>query len=235
MRLIANSLVTTSLVVLAGLAAAQAQAADLDASSAVDAVTVYPDGASVTRVITLDLPAGDNSAVLKDFPLALDPSSLRVEGEAGAKLTIGAIDARPPRAAPPVHLPELDKRIEALKDEHANLQGAIDAAMARRKFAERFAESSPAGIGDKGEARPIAEWRAAFAAVAEEVASADTTIRDAERKQRELDRQIAQAEQDRAQKPPSKLEVRIDLAAAAAKGDAAGDLCRQERPLDAAL
>lgn len=216
MRSIANSLVTTSLVVLAGLAAARAQAADFDASSAVDAVTVYPDGASVTRVITLDLPAGDHSAVLKDFPLALDPSSLRVEGEAGTKLTIGAIDARPPRAAPPVNLPELDKRIEALKDERANLQGTVDAATARRKFAERFAESSPAGIGDKGEARPISEWRAAFAAVGEEVASADTAIRDAERKQRELDREIAQLEQDRAQKPPSKLEVRIDLAAAAA-------------------
>jgi uncharacterized protein (TIGR02231 family) len=216
MRSIANSLVTTSLVVLAGLAAARAQAADLDASSAVDAVTVYPDGASVTRVITLDLPAGDHSAVLKDFPLALDPSSLRVEGEAGTKLTIGAIDARPPRAAPPVNLPELDKRIEALKDERANLQGTIDAATARRKFAERFAESSPAGIGDKGEARPISEWRAAFAAVAEEVASADTAIRDAERKQREFDREIARREQDRAQKPPNKLEVRIDLAASAA-------------------
>ena len=142
-----------------------AQAADLDATSAVDAVTVYPDGASVTRVITLDLPAGDNTLVVKDFPLTLDPSSLRVEGEAGAKLTIGAIDTRPPRAAPPVNLPELDKRIEALKDERANLQGAIAAATARRKFAERFAEASPAGIGDKGEARPIAEWRAAFAAV----------------------------------------------------------------------
>jgi uncharacterized protein (TIGR02231 family) len=216
MRLLANSLVTTSLVVLTALAAAPARAADLDASSAVDAVTVYPDGASVTRVITLDLPAGDNSAVLKDFPLALDPSSLRVEGEASTKLTIGAIDVRPPRAAPPVNLPELDKRIEALKDERANLQGAVDAATARRKFAERFAEASPAGIGDKGEARPIAEWRAAFAAVAEEVASADTAIRDAERKQRELDRQIARLEQDRAQKPPNKLEVRIDLAAAAA-------------------
>ena len=216
MRSIANSLVTTSLVVIAGFAAARAQAADLDASSAVDAVTVYPDGASVTRVITLDVPAGENSAVLKDFPLALDPSSLRVEGEAGAKLTIGAIDTRPPRAAPPVNLPELDRRIEALKDERANLQGAIDAAAARRKFAERFAEASPAGIGDKGEARPIAEWRAAFAAVAEEVASADTAIRDAERKQRELDRQIVQLEQDRAQKPPNKLEVRIDLAAPAA-------------------
>jgi uncharacterized protein (TIGR02231 family) len=129
---------------------------------------------------------------------------------------MGAIDANPPRAAPPVNLPELDKRIEALKDERANLQGAIDAATARRKFAERFADASPAGIGDKGEARPIAEWRAAFAAVAEEVASADTAIRDAERKQRELDREIARLEQDRAQKPPKKLEVRIDLAAATA-------------------
>ena len=216
MRTIANSLVTTSLVVIAALAAAPAWAADLDATSAVDAVTVYPDGASVTRLITLDLPSGDNTLVAKDFPLTLDPSSLRVEGEAGAKLTIGAIDTRPPRAAPPVNLPELDKRIEALKDERANLDGAINAAAARRKFAERFAEASPAGLGEKGEARPIAEWRTAFAAVADEVASADTAIRDAERKQRDIDRDIARLEQDRAQKPPSKLEVRIDLASAAA-------------------
>ena len=136
------------------------------------------------------------------------PSSLRVEGEAGAKLTIGAIDAKPPRAATPVDLPEIDKRIETLKDERANLQGAIDAATARRKFAEHFAEVSPAGIGDKGEARPISEWRAAFAAVSEEVAAADTAIRDAKRKQRELDREIARLQPDRATKPPSKLEVR---------------------------
>jgi len=216
MQLITKYLLTTSLGVVAALAVAPARAADVPASSTVDAVTVYPDGASVTRVITLDVPAGDHSAVLKDFPLLLDPSSLRVEGEAGVKLTIGAIDAKPPRAAPPVNLPELDKRIEALKDQRADLQGAINSAVARRKFAERFAEASPAGIGDKGEARPIAEWRAAFAAVAEEVATADSAIRDAERKQRELDREIARLASDRTLKPPSKLEVRIELAAAAA-------------------
>jgi uncharacterized protein (TIGR02231 family) len=216
MRTIANILVTNSLVALAAFAAMPAQAGELAATSAVDAVTVYPDGASVTRVITLDLPSGDSTLVAKDFPLTLDPSSLRVEGEAGAKFTIGAIDTRPPRAAPPVNLPELDRRIEALKDERANLAGAINAAAARRKFAERFAEASPAGLGEKGEARPLAEWRAAFAAVAEEVASADAAIRDAERKQRDLDREIARLESDRAIKPPSKLEVRIDLASNAA-------------------
>ena len=216
MRLIANSLVTTSLVVVAALAAVPARAADVDASSVVDAVTVYPDGASVTRAIAADIAAGDNTLVLKDFPLTLDPSSLRVEGEADAKLTIGAIDTRPPRAAPPVNLPELDKKIEALKDERANLQGAIAAATARRKFAERFAEASPAGIGEKGEARPLADWRAAFAAVADEVATADAAIRDAERKQRDIDREVSRLEQDRATKPPRRLEVRIDLAVAAA-------------------
>ena len=215
MREIANSLVTASVVVVAAFAAMPAQAADVDAASTVDAVTVYPDGASVTRLVTADLAPGDSTLVVRDFPVTLDPSSLRVEGEAGAGLTIGAIDTRPPRAAPPVDLPELDKRIEALKDERGNLAGAIDAATARRKFAERFAESSPAGLGEKGEARPIDEWRAAFAAVSEEVASADAAIRDAERKQRDIDREIARLEADRAIKPPSKLEVWIDLAAAA--------------------
>jgi uncharacterized protein (TIGR02231 family) len=216
MRIDSNLLLTTGLVVLASLAAMPVNAANVEATSVVEAVTVYPDGASVTRAVTVELPGGDNTVVLKDFPLTLDPSSLRVEGEADTTLTIGAVDTRPPRAAPPVNLPELDKRIEALKDERANLQGAIAAATARRKFAERFAEASPAGIGEKGEARPIADWRAAFAAVAEEVATADAAIRDAERKQRDIDREIARLESERASKPPSKLEVKIDLASAAA-------------------
>jgi uncharacterized protein (TIGR02231 family) len=210
--MVAGYLVTTALVFVAASSVMPARAADLNAASAIDAVTVFPDGASVTRVITLDLPAGDSTVVAKDLPLALDKSSLRVEGEAGTRLTIGAIDARPPRPAPPVDLPELDKKIEALKDARADLDGAVASAAARRKFAERFAEASPAGLGEKGEARPLTEWRAAFSAVAEEVAAADIAIRDAERKQRDIDREIARLQHDRAAKPPSKLEVRIELA-----------------------
>ena len=215
MRITAKCLATTSLVLVTTAFALPSWAADVDTTSAIDTVTVYPDGATVTRVITVDLPSGDSTLVAKDFPLGLDTSSIRVEGEGGAKLTIGTIDARTPRAAP-VNLPELDKRIEALNDQRADLQGAIDSANARRKFAEHFAEASPAGIGDKGEARPIAEWRTAFAAVGEEIASADTAVREATRKMREIDRQVAQLEVERKAKPPSKLEVRMDIAAPAA-------------------
>jgi uncharacterized protein (TIGR02231 family) len=216
MGFIASCLATTSLVLATALIGARAEAADIDAKSAIDAVTVYPDGASVTRVITVDLASGDNTLVSKDFPLTLDPSSLRVEGEAPAKLTIGSVDARQPKPVTPADLSEIDRKIEALKDQRTDLDGAIASAEARRKFAERFAEASPAGIGEKGEARPLADWRAAFAAVAEEVANADTAIREAKRKQRDLDREISRLQADRTSKPPSKLEVRIDLATEAA-------------------
>ena len=215
MRITARYLATTSLVLVTMAMASPSWAADLDANSAIDTVTVYPDGATVTRIITIDLPSGDSTLVAKDFPLGLDSSSIRVEGEGGAKLTIGTIDARPPRAAP-VNLPELDKRIEALNDQRADLQGTIDSANARRKFAEHFAEAAPVGIGEKGEARPIAEWRTAFTAVGDEIASADTAIREATRKIREIDRQITQLDVERKAKPPSKLEVRMDIAAPAA-------------------
>ena len=201
---------------IAIVVAVPAMAAEIETSSHIDAVTVYPDGATVTRLIRLDLPAGDSTLLAHDFPLTLDPSSLRVEGEGGARLVIGAVDARPPLPAPPANLPQIDRRIEALRDRRAALDGEIAAAAARRKFAERFAETSPAGLGEKGEARPLSEWRAAFAAVAEEIAIADNAVRDARIKQRDLDREITRLEAERNTTPPKKLEVRIDLNADAA-------------------
>lgn len=207
-------------LLLAGFAFATfplaAQAADIEATSRIDNVTVYPDGATVTRIITANLPAGDNTLLTRDLPLSIDPSSLRVEGEGGATLTIGAIDIRTPRPLPPANLPEIDQRIEALRDQRAALDGAIAAANARRKFAERFAESAPAGIGDKGEARPLSEWRSAFSAVAEEVAAADNAVREAKAKQRDIDRTLSGLEAERRATPPRKLELRIDLNASAA-------------------
>jgi uncharacterized protein (TIGR02231 family) len=210
MRLLAS-------VVLACLATLSAvSAAELDVTSTIEAVTVYPDGATVTRVIKTSLPAGDSTLLARDFPPALDPSSLRVEGESGVRLMIGAIDARPPPPEPPATLPELERRIEALKDERGTLDDKIAAATARRNFAQRFADSAPAGLGEKGEARPLAEWRAAFAAVAEEVALTDALIREAGLRQRELDRVLARLEAERNANPPRKMDVRIDLAADAA-------------------
>ena len=188
-------------------------AADIDVRSAIDAVTVYPDGATVTRLITVDLPQGDTTLIARDFPPGLDPASLRIEGESAAGVTIGAIDARPPRAERPPTAPELERRIEALRDQRQALDDRIAAEAARKAFAQRFANNVPFGVGEKGEARPLTEWRAAFAAVADEIAAADNATRDARLKQREIDRELTRLDAEFKANPPRKMEVRVDLAA----------------------
>ena len=196
---------------IALVTAVPALAAEIETSSKIDQVTVYPDGATVTRLIRLDLPAGDSTLFVRDFPLTLDPASLRVEGESGGRIVIGGVDARHPQPRPPGSLAQIDKRLEDLRDQRAVHDGEIAAAQARRNFAARFAEASPAGLGEKGEARPLTEWRLAFAAVAEEIATADTTIRTAKIRQRDIDREVERLTAERSANPPTKLEVRIDL------------------------
>jgi uncharacterized protein (TIGR02231 family) len=193
-----------------------ALAGDIDVRSSIDNVTVYPDGATVTRVITMDLPQGDTTLIARDFPPGLDTASLRVEGETAAPVTIGAIDARSPRPERPPTAPELEKRLQELKDQRAALDDQIGAETARKQFAERFAAETPFGLGEKGEARPLSDWRAAFSAVADEIKSANETIRAFRLKQRDIDLEIRKAEAALQANPSRKMEVRIDLAANAA-------------------
>jgi uncharacterized protein (TIGR02231 family) len=141
---------------------------------------------------------------------------LRVEGEGAAQVTVGAVDAQVPRPERPATHPELERRLEALKDERAAVADAIAAATTRKQFVERFATSVPLGLGEKGDARPLAEWRSAFAAVGDEIAAADAVIRAARLKARDIDRAIAGVEADLKASPARKMEVRIEVAAEAA-------------------
>ena len=166
-------------------------AADIEATSTIDAVTVYPDGATVTRTLKVDLPAGDNVVLARDFPLSLDPASLRVEGEGGARIQIGSIDARQPAPQPVQSTPEREKKIQALEDDRQALDDRIAAAEVRRNFAQRFATDSPLGLGPDKNTRPLAEWREAFKAIEDEVSQADETIRGLQVKKRDLDAELA--------------------------------------------
>lgn len=189
-----------------------ASAADLEATSTIDSVTVYPDGATVTRVLKVTLPAGDVVVLARDFPLGLDPASLRVEGEGDSRIQIGSIDARPPAPKPVQSTPEREKKVQALEDERAALDDKIAAADVRKAFARRFATDAPLGLGEESNARPLAEWREAFKAIEEEVTRADETIRGLNLKKRELEAELAILKSEQRADPPRKLEVRIDLA-----------------------
>jgi uncharacterized protein (TIGR02231 family) len=204
------------MLIFAVLAAVPAVAGEVEVRSQIDAVTVYPDGATVTRVIRVDLPGGDTTLIDRDFPPGLDPASLRIEGETSARVVIGAIDARAPRPDRPANAPEIEKQVEALRDERAALDDGIAAQSARKAFAQRFAEQAPVAGRDKGGARPLAEWREAFSAVAEEISATDAAIRESKLKQRDIDRKLVRLNAQIQANPARKLEVRVDLAAEAA-------------------
>jgi len=82
--------------VLAGIALAAllspAFADDFTSGSHIDAVTVFPRGAEVTRNVSLALPAGENRLIVNDLPGRINASSLRVEARSAAGLTIGSVD-----------------------------------------------------------------------------------------------------------------------------------------------
>ena len=77
---------TTSLIALA----APSFADTFTANPRVDTVTIYPGVASISRLITLDLPVGQHDIIVPDLPRGLSAQGLRVAAPAGAR--IGAVN-----------------------------------------------------------------------------------------------------------------------------------------------
>ncbi|PTM54868.1 mucoidy inhibitor MuiA family protein [Phreatobacter oligotrophus] len=198
---------------LACTAALPALAADIPVASRPDAVTVFPDGASVTRRLTVSVPAGEHVLVIDDLPLTADPGSIRLQGAGTGSLAINAVDARQPRPTERRD-PALVQRLETLKDERQSLDDRIAAERVRKRAAEALVSPGTLAGGERG--LVIAEARQALAAAHEETLAADRAIRQAEQAQRGLDRSIAEIEAQLRAQPPRRLEARIAVEAAQA-------------------
>ncbi len=198
---------------LACTAALPALAADIPVASRPDAVTVFPDGASVTRRLTVTVPAGEHVLVIDDLPLTADPGSIRLQGAGTGSLAINAVDARQPRQTERRD-PALVQRLETLKDERQALDDRIAAERVRKRAAEALVSPGTLAGGERG--LVIAEARQALAAAHEETLAADRAIRQAEQAQRGLDRSIAEIEAQLRAQPPRRLEARIAVEAAQA-------------------
>src|SRR5258705_5703146 len=128
-------LIATSLLLAS---TASIMAADISATSLIDAVTVYPLGAEVTRIGRVTMERGEHVILFTDLPAQALPGSLRVEGKASGTLEIGSVDTRRvfvPRSDSGVAATErrqTEDAIEKLKDERAVLQTAVEAAQARK-------------------------------------------------------------------------------------------------------
>ncbi|WP_151718840.1 DUF4139 domain-containing protein [Gemmobacter serpentinus] len=103
----------------------------ITATSQVTAVTLYPSGAEVTRVLRLDLPAGQHELRIADLPQGLDPGLIRLGAAAGTDL--GAFSLQQDGLAPgeTVALPDLDAAVADARAARDAAQFAIDSVGAR--------------------------------------------------------------------------------------------------------
>jgi uncharacterized protein (TIGR02231 family) len=198
----------TAISLIAFAAAFPAVAGETGVVSRIDAVTIYPDAAIVTRLAEVDAPAGDGVLTFLNLPLGLDPESLRVEGAAVAALTIGSVETRVAPAEAETTDDALTIKIAELRQQRAATQTAIDALQGKRAMIVRFSQSGPEKLSAESKPLDVADWSAAWDAVGTALAKVGADLTPALEKARNLDEQIAALEAQK-QKPRPQAARRI--------------------------
>lgn len=208
-----------------GLGGGAASAADVVALSAIDAVTVFPAGAEVTRAAKVTLVAGEQRIVFPDLPAQAIPASIRVEGKATGKLDIGSVDTRRlfvPRSDPASSEAErrkLEDQIEALRDTRAVYDGQVHAADTQRKLLENLTELPRVAPAPQLTAAPPVDWKSILATIGSGSVEAKRTELEGKAKIRETDRQIKDLQGKLAAIAPNReerTEVAVSVTAGAA-------------------
>ena len=202
---------------------AAALADDLKSTSKIDAVTLFPEGAEITRVTHVMLVAGDQTVVLKDLPASLVGDSLRVQGEATGKVEIGSVDTRV------FVLSEEDKsgedarkklmdQLQELEDKQTALQATLTAANTQRQLINNLANlpaRNPGAGGNSVAGEP--DWGQLFTLIGARLSEVNKTVAETEIAKRDTARKIAELQNQLNQQPQAedqRTEVKVHVSAA---------------------
>ncbi len=222
MRLSAIAIVA----LLGGLQPTASLAADIKASSSIDAVTVFPEGAEITRVVKVLLASGDQTVILRDLPGSLVSDSVRIQGEAAGKVEIGSVDARsffPSQDAANASTEDARKKIEealqALQDKQAALQAAIDGANMQKQLIGNLVNlpARPPAGGTATSSEP--DWGALATLIGERLGAANKVIADAQIAQRDIAKKMTDLQNQLNQQPDqgqqlTELQIHVNSAVA---------------------
>jgi uncharacterized protein (TIGR02231 family) len=228
---------TTICLLLGSATAALAAPAWADAPPKVtadarpSAVTVYPDQASVIRVASVAIPAGDSTVIVGGVPAGLVADSVNARGRAVGAVTIGSVETRQvtfDRNALAERGAAVQARLRALDDRIAGVDVTLASLAAERRLLESLAAAAAEGrppappTGSEPKARLAddpAAWKAARIAVREGTAEIGEATRTATAARTELQRDKAalEAEQGATTRPATgTLEIAIEVNATTA-------------------
>jgi uncharacterized protein (TIGR02231 family) len=128
-----------------------AMSAEIEASSNVTRVEVYPDRARVTRAATVDVVPGSHEIVLRGLPANVDVQSLRAEGEGTARVILGSVDARrgyrPEARSERVN--KLQAQIQVLQDADKEQADLVAAAEFEVKYLDSLRAKSGQQVAER--------------------------------------------------------------------------------------
>jgi uncharacterized protein (TIGR02231 family) len=189
-----------------------ATAAEVKGTSRIDAVTVYPAGAEITRLGKVKIDRGDHVILFSDLPARAISSSIRVEGKATGKLEISSVDsrrvfvARTDEAVAGSERKRIEDAIEKLKDEKSVLAATVQAAEVQKRLIGNLAQLPTQPVPPNSAAAPQPDWGQLFAVIGQRMTEAQKTVLDTQIKIRENERQAKDLEGKLAALAPAQEE-----------------------------
>jgi len=185
-------------------------ASALPAAAAVESVTVFPDRATVTRIVATGISAGSGELVQSDLPTGIARDSLRISASGPAGLRLGAYRLETLRGSERVsqRARELESRLQQLRDERAAIEDAVEA----RNLQIELVRSLATGAGQGDEKLAVEGWRSAIETVGTGAEDVLAERRRLNLDKRELDEQIERLERELAdlgQQQRDTLELRL--------------------------
>jgi len=206
--------------------ASGAAADEVAAPSRIDAVTVFPSGAEVTRLARVRVEKGEHTIVFSDLPAEANQNSIRVDGKATGKLEIGAVDTRRlavPRndsASAQSERRRIEDEIERLEDEVTLLKGRAEAAETQKVLVKNLTNlpnRPPPPVGTN--AAQGESWSQILSLISSSMSDIQRAAVEADVKIRETTRQIDDLRKKLAALAPAReerTEVRIAVSAQSA-------------------
>lgn len=189
-----------------------AAAAELETTSTIDNVVVFPSGAEVNRTAKVSLPAGETTIVFPDLPAQTVAGSIRVEGDATGTLRIGSVDQRRlfvPQSGAGDDVSErkrVEKEIEGLKDKRQMVHGRIETAKTQQILLQNLANLPSVSPGRDGNSGQGPDWGQIVSLIGNEMGEIQETIHEAEIEIRDLDRKIEDLEKKLSELAPKRIE-----------------------------
>jgi uncharacterized protein (TIGR02231 family) len=193
-------------------------AADVSADLHIDRVTVYRQGAVVTRAGEVAIPPGSNRLIVRGLPASIDSKTLRVTVNGGA-VQLGGVELARINEGRFVSEAEreLRHRIEETGDQRVVIQDDVNTAETQLKLMDSLA-ANPVGSGTRA-AVDGASLATVLTTMATSATAARKRVRDAHLKLRSLDRDLEKMKADLAKvatQSKQSTEVRASVEAAEA-------------------